>query len=82
MKIKNQKSTRSTGSGLMLSKVEASKIKNSFTLIELLVVISIIGIIAGIFWGTMKVLSPSLKLTSVVRDLATDIRYAQQLAVT
>ena len=53
-----------------------------FTLIELLVVISIIGIIAGISWATLKTLQPSLKLGSIVRDLITDIRYSQQLAVT
>ena len=56
--------------------------KKSFTLIELLVVISIIGIITGISWATFKALQPSLQLASVVRDLVTDLRYAQQLAVT
>ncbi|GAI45471.1 unnamed protein product, partial [marine sediment metagenome] len=57
------------------------KIKNSFTLIELLVVILVIGIITGISWGAVRALQPSLRLGSVARDLTTDLRYAQQLAV-
>lgn len=57
------------------------KIKNSFTLIELLVVILVIGIITGISWGAVRALQPSLRLGSVARDLITDLRYAQQLAV-
>lgn len=53
-----------------------------FTLIEFSVVVAIAIIIGGIFFGTFKFLQPSLQLGSVVRDLITDLRYTQQLAVT
>ncbi|MBZ9572723.1 prepilin-type N-terminal cleavage/methylation domain-containing protein [Patescibacteria group bacterium] len=66
----------------MKFKIQNSKFKNSFTLIELLVVISVIGIIAGISWGSVRALQPSLRLGSIVRDLSTDLRSAQRLAVT
>lgn len=55
--------------------------KRSFTLIELLIVISIIGIISGISWGAVRALLPSLQLGSIARDLITDLRSAQQSAV-
>lgn len=54
----------------------------AFTLVEVLIVIAIISVIAGVSWSTFKVLQPSLQLASIARDLTTDLRYAQQLAVT
>lgn len=54
---------------------------NGFTLIEIFVVISIIFIITGIFFGGLKVLQPSMYLEGTVRDLTTDLHYAQQQAV-
>lgn len=53
-----------------------------FTLIELSIVVAIVIIIGGVFLGTLKVLQPSLQLGSIVRDLISDLRYTQQLAVT
>jgi Tfp pilus assembly protein FimT len=53
-----------------------------FTLFEFLVIMAIIGIIAAISWSALKTLQPSWRLDGAVRDLATDIRYAQQQSVT
>ena len=53
-----------------------------FTLLEVLIVIAILGIMASISFAFFKTFSPALKLSSSTRDLATDLRYTQQLAVT
>jgi len=57
------------------------KYNNGFTLIEILVVISIISIITGVFFGGLKTLQPAMRLDGVARDLATDLHYVQQQAV-
>ena len=54
----------------------------SFTLIELLVVIAITGVVAGVFVGTLRFLYPSWALKGAVRELGTELRLAQQSAVT
>lgn len=54
----------------------------AFTLIELLITISIIGIISLISLPIYKTLIPNIDLNSTVRDVASDLRYAQQMAVT
>ena len=54
----------------------------SFTLIELLVVIGIIGILALIGIPTFRAYQPNLELSGTVRELVTDLRYAEGLAVT
>ena len=61
--------------------IKLLKHNNGFTLIEIIVVISIISIITGIFFGGLKTLQPSMHLSSTVRDLATDLHYIQQQAV-
>jgi len=57
------------------------KNNNGFTLFEILIVIFIIFIISGIFFGGLKALGPSMRLDGSVRNLATDLRYIQQKAV-
>ena len=57
------------------------KYYNGFTLIEILVVISIISIVIGIFFGGLKMLQPSMRLSATVSDLTTDLHYIQQQAV-
>ena len=52
-----------------------------FSLIEMLIVVGIIGILVGISAKTIINLQPDLKLSGACRELITDIRYAQQLAV-
>jgi len=57
------------------------KYNKGFTLIEIFVVILIISIITGIFFGGLRELQPAMRLDGVVRDLATDLHYIQQQAV-
>ena len=57
------------------------KYHNGFTLIEIFVVIFIISIIIGMFFGGLKRLQPSMRLSATVSDLTTDLHYIQQQAV-
>lgn len=54
----------------------------SFTLIELLIVIGIFTILASISFLGLRSIRPILQLSGMTRELVTDLRYAQQLAVT
>lgn len=58
------------------------KSQKSFTLIEILIVIGIIIILAGISIPMFRNYQPTLQLNGAVRNLISDLRYAQQLAVT
>ncbi len=53
-----------------------------FTLIEIMVAIAILIIGTAIFSGTLRNLQPFFRLDSALQDLTTDIRFAQQKAVT
>jgi len=53
-----------------------------FTLIEILTVIFILGILCLIGVPAFKTYQPSLQLSGTVRELVTDLRYAEGLAVT
>jgi len=61
---------------------KCKKSNKGFTLIEVSIVVLIMVIITGISWQAIRVLQPSLRLSSVSRDIVTDLRYAQQEAVT
>ena len=55
--------------------------RKAFTTTEILVVISLIGIIVLISFPAFRAYKPSLELSGTVRELVTDFRYAEQLAV-
>ena len=63
-------------------KNENAAIKNCFTLVEILVILGIIGVLSLIGIPAFKIFQPSLQLSGTVRELATDLRYAEQLAIT
>lgn len=57
-------------------------LRHGFTLIELLIVISIMAIVAAISIPFDRSIIQNINLSAATRDLASDLRYAQQLAVT
>ena len=59
-----------------------SQSQKGFTLIEMLVVIGIIAIVGAISFPVYQNMRPNITLNTATRDLATDMRYGQQLAVT
>lgn len=54
----------------------------AFTLIEIMIAIAILIIVTAIFSGTLRTIQPSLKLDGALQDLTSDMRFAQQEAVT
>ena len=56
--------------------------KNGFTFIELLIIIIILGLLTVITIPAFRHYKPVIELSSSARDLASDIRYSQQLAIT
>jgi type II secretion system protein H len=53
-----------------------------FTLIEMVIVLAIVGIISLISIPVYRQIRPNISLDSETRELASNLRYAQQLAVT
>lgn len=60
----------------------SSQILRGFTLIESLVIAAIIAILAGISVSAFRGYQPDLQLSGDTRDLISNLRYTQQLAVT
>lgn len=58
------------------------EIGKGFTLIEGLVIITTFLIVTLIFVVGLNIVQPNLKLNGAIRNLVSDLRYAQQLAVT
>jgi len=54
----------------------------AFSIIEVLVIVGIIGIFALFAVPAYRLFQPSLQLNGAVRELITDLRYIQQMAVT
>lgn len=55
---------------------------NAFSLIELLTTLAIICIIIGVAIPTFITIRPDIQLNASARSFVTDLRYAQQLAIT
>jgi Tfp pilus assembly protein FimT len=53
----------------------------AFTILELILIIAILGIMVSVSLFAILNLIPSLKIDSASRDLITDLRYAQELAL-
>jgi prepilin-type N-terminal cleavage/methylation domain-containing protein len=58
------------------------KRQSGFSLMELLIVMAILIIIAGIGLMVFQQIKLTMRLSGTVRQLITDLRYAQQLAIT
>jgi len=56
--------------------------RESFSLVEILIIIGIIGILVSIILPVFRIFEPDFQLSGTTRDLVSDFRYAQQLAVT
>lgn len=56
--------------------------RKGFTLIEMLIIIGIIAVLVGIGIPVFRSFQPVIQLNGAVRDLVTDLRYAQQIAIT
>lgn len=52
-----------------------------FTLMEIAVTVGIMSVLTSVSWVAFSALWPSLKLSGAARDIASDLRYAQQLSV-
>lgn len=63
-------------------KYQKKKNRDSFTLIEFLTTIGIIIALVAIGIPAFKTYQPDLQLSGTVRNLISDLRYVQQMAVT
>lgn len=59
-----------------------SKKKEGFTMIELLIALAVLSIVTVISLPVYRQIKPTLDLNTETRDIASDLRYAQQLSVT
>jgi len=64
-----------------MDKNKKNKLKSAFSLPEFLIVIAILVILVGLAVPAFKSYQPNLQLSGSARNLVTDFRYAQQLAV-
>ncbi|MFA5743051.1 MAG: GspH/FimT family pseudopilin [Candidatus Paceibacterota bacterium] len=62
-------------------KISERSNRNGFTLLEIVITVAITGIIAGASVISFYRYQPSLELSSVSRDMVSNLRYAQQLAI-
>lgn len=58
------------------------KKQSGFSLIEFLIIVAMMIVLAGISSFIFKDIQPGLELKGSTRELITDLRYAQQLAIT
>lgn len=59
----------------------AASRSKGFTLIEIVVAICIVSILAGFGFNLFYGSQPNLKLSGAARDMLTDLRYTQQMAI-
>lgn len=55
---------------------------NGFSLIEILVVLEVLVLLSTLSIPLIRNFQPNLQLSAAIRDMSTDIRYAQQLSIT
>ncbi len=65
-----------------MNNISCCKKKSGFTLVEILAVMMVVGILALVSLPIYSRIKPRLNLNAEIRDLASDLRYAQQLSVT
>jgi len=64
-----------------MKKIQAKNKLAGFTIMEILIVLAIIAIVASISLPVYQQIAPKLNLNAAVRDITSDLRYAQQLSV-
>jgi len=68
------------GAGAPLCRVAAAP-RSAFTLVEFLIVVLVVSTLAATALPTLSTAMESMKAAALAREIATDMRYAQMLAV-